>query len=108
MFPNDFYMPNIRLGKGSNLVFMNTSAYIQERFNDPESHPGFLEMRLRNMRRKLGDGQRRYRTHKRSSDDGPNSGQNEDDGTGTAEWINLMERLRPFPSRLPNCSAVAL
>ncbi|KAG9267221.1 hypothetical protein AMEX_G18038 [Astyanax mexicanus] len=52
-------------------------------------------MRLRNVRRKLEDGQRRYRSHKRRSEDGLTSDKEEEDGSGTTEWINLMKRFRP-------------
>ncbi|KAI9522517.1 hypothetical protein NQZ68_035361, partial [Dissostichus eleginoides] len=63
-----------------------------EHLYDPASHSGFLEMRLRNIRRKLEEVQRRYRRHKRSRDVGPSSVQDEGD---IKECINLMKKLRP-------------
>ncbi|XP_049334940.1 uncharacterized protein LOC125801737 [Astyanax mexicanus] len=69
------------------------------------SHSGFLEMRLRNIRRKLEDGQRRYRSHKRRCEDGPNPEMEEEDGSGTSEWINLMKRLRPSTDNISSIKA---
>ena len=69
----------------------------QEHFFDPASHSGFLEMRLRNIRRKLEEGQRRYSRHKRCRDveEMSSSVQDEGDGSEIREFINLMKRLRP-------------
>ncbi|XP_028449633.1 uncharacterized protein LOC114565647 isoform X2 [Perca flavescens] len=68
-----------------------------EHFFDPASHSGFLEMRLRNIRRKLEEGQRRYSRHKRCRDveEMSSSVQDEGDGSEVREFINLMKRLRP-------------
>ncbi|KAF3858617.1 hypothetical protein F7725_011818, partial [Dissostichus mawsoni] len=66
-----------------------------EHLYDPASHSGFLEMRLRNIRRKLEEVQRRYRRHKRSRDVGPSSVQDEGDDSDIKECINLMKKLRP-------------
>ncbi len=74
----------------------------QEHFYDPASHSGFLEMRLRNIRRKLEEGQRRYSRHKRGRDVGPNSVQDEGDGSEVREFINLMKRLRPSADNMPS------
>ncbi|KAK5880603.1 hypothetical protein CesoFtcFv8_023614 [Champsocephalus esox] len=52
-------------------------------------------MRLRNIRRKLVEVQRRYRRHKRSRDVGPSSVQDEGDDSDIKECINLMKKLRP-------------
>lgn len=43
---------------------------LQEHFYDPSSHSGFLEMRLRNIRRKLEAGQRRYTKRNKGCDTG--------------------------------------
>ncbi|XP_047185130.1 uncharacterized protein LOC118301910 [Scophthalmus maximus] len=68
-----------------------------EHFFDPASRSGFLEMRLRNIHRKLEEGQRRYSRHKRSRDvnEMSNSVQDEGDSSDVREFINLMKRLRP-------------
>ncbi|KAG9278175.1 hypothetical protein AMEX_G5993, partial [Astyanax mexicanus] len=76
-----------------------------EHFYDPDSHSGFLEMRLRNIRRKLEDGQRSYRSNKRRCEDGPNPDKEEEDGSGTSEWINLMKRLRPSTDNISSIKA---
>lgn len=54
-------------------------------------------MRLRNIRRKLEEGQRRYSRHKRSRDvnEMSSSVQDEGDSSDVREFINLMKRLRP-------------
>ncbi|XP_049333630.1 uncharacterized protein LOC125801249 isoform X2 [Astyanax mexicanus] len=62
-------------------------------------------MRLRNIRRKLEDGQRRYRSNKRRCEDGPNPDKEEEDGSGTTEWINLMKRLRPSTDNISSIKA---
>ncbi|XP_070401570.1 uncharacterized protein [Nothobranchius furzeri] len=66
-----------------------------EHFYDPLSHSGFLEMRLRNIRRKLEAGQRRYSKRMISCDTGMQSEQDQGGSSATNEWITLMKRLRP-------------
>ncbi|XP_029927440.1 uncharacterized protein LOC115373278 [Myripristis murdjan] len=51
-------------------------------------------MRLRNIRRKLEAGQRRYTKRKVSCDNRPESEQEQDESSVTSEWITLMKRLR--------------
>ncbi|KAK0142964.1 hypothetical protein N1851_018921 [Merluccius polli] len=71
-----------------------------EHFYDPSSHTGFLEIRLRNIRRKLEEDQRRYRKHKRRREVGQNPVQEVQDANDTRELINLMKRLRPSAENL--------
>ncbi|KAI5625900.1 hypothetical protein C0J50_14454, partial [Silurus asotus] len=68
-----------------------------EHFYDPSSHSGFLELRLRNIRRKLEAGKHRYKKCKVSCDTGSGTDQDLDQGDSSAasEWITLMKRLRP-------------
>lgn len=69
---------------------------LQEHLYDPVSHKGFIEMKLRNMRRHLEEGQRRYQRKRKapcsvsagalvtsSNDEDPN------------EWLTLIKRMKP-------------
>ncbi|XP_063076031.1 uncharacterized protein LOC134466064 [Engraulis encrasicolus] len=63
----------VMLAKSMIAVFPSLMIKIQENegfehFYDPVSHCGFIEMKLRNLRRSLQDDQRRYRKRRRSSD----------------------------------------
>lgn len=78
------------------------TLYSQEHFYDPSSHSGFLEMRLRNIRRKLEAGQRRYTKRKISCEDRPGSEQEQGESSVTSEWITLMKRLRPSSENIPS------
>lgn len=80
--------------------------FIQEHFYDPVSHSGFIEMRLRNLRRKLHDDQRRYqRKRSRISDSSGVSitleitaeGEEEE---SSREWTTVIKRMKPSPENL--------
>ncbi|XP_059365629.1 uncharacterized protein LOC132104288 [Carassius carassius] len=79
--------------------------FIQEHFYDPVSHSGFIEMRLRNLRRKLHDDQRRYqRKRSRFSD---SSGVSitlevpaEEEEESSREWTTVIKRMKPSPENL--------
>ncbi len=78
----------------SNLfLFLHYSC--QEHFLDGPSHSGFIEMRLRNIRRKLQQNQRMYslkRRHCTLQPSLPNP-----DETVPSEWLTLIKRMRPSP-----------
>ncbi|XP_051961405.1 uncharacterized protein LOC127628663 [Xyrauchen texanus] len=63
-------------------------------------------MRLRNIRRKLEAGQRRYTKRKKGCDTaldtGARSEQDQGESSGTSEWITLMKRLRPSAENIPS------
>ena len=71
----------------------------KEHFYDGVSHSGFLEMRLRNLRRQLEEGQRRYRK-RRKTDRGQTPCLDTEDTTDTRELINLLKRQRPSADNL--------
>ncbi|KAK7150770.1 hypothetical protein R3I93_011892 [Phoxinus phoxinus] len=66
-----------------------------EHFFDGPSHSGFIEMRLRNLRRKLQQSQRSYNLKRRLSTDQP-SLPIVDEAVPT-EWLTLIKRIRPSP-----------
>lgn len=75
---------------------------LQEHFYDPLSHTGFLEMRLRNVRRNLEEGQRRY--HKRKFGCNSASAQPSTVQPSTvqplrdedlSEWMSIIKRMKP-------------
>ncbi|KAK0134253.1 hypothetical protein N1851_030184 [Merluccius polli] len=59
-------------------------------------------MRLRNIRRKLEAGQRRYTKRKISCNTGPGIQQDQGDSSVTNEMITLMKRLRPSSKDIPS------
>ncbi|XP_051999842.1 uncharacterized protein LOC127655858 [Xyrauchen texanus] len=72
-----------------------------EHYYDPVSHCGFLETKLRNLRRNLEQGQRRYRKRKVTNDcTGPEKPDATEDASSTNEWVTLMKRLRPSAENL--------
>ncbi|KAF1381326.1 hypothetical protein PFLUV_G00152730 [Perca fluviatilis] len=74
-----------------------------EHYYDPVSHCGFLETKLRNLRRNLEQGQRRYRKRKVTNDcTGPEKPDTTEDGhaSSTNEWATLIKRLRPSAENL--------
>lgn len=76
----------------------------QEHFYDPVSHCGFIEIRLRNLRRSLHDDRRRYRKQGRSSELSRVAitlgviEEGEDESIGG--WITATKRMRPSPENL--------
>lgn len=68
------------------------------------SHCGFIEMKLRNLRRALHDDQRRYRKRGRSSDPSRAAVTLETVAVGEDEsineWITVTKRMRPSPENL--------
>ena len=76
----------------------------QEHLYDPVSHCGFIEMKLRNLRRSLHDDQRRYRKRRRSSEDSAGAvtlqviAEGEDESM--QDWITATKRMRPSPENL--------
>ncbi|XP_041834760.1 uncharacterized protein LOC121635572 isoform X2 [Melanotaenia boesemani] len=73
-----------------------------EHFYDPVSHCGFLESKLRNLRRNLQQEQRRYRKRKvtTDSDEAGEPETTENETTDTTEWVTLTKRLRPSAENL--------
>ncbi|XP_056441039.1 uncharacterized protein LOC130378170 [Gadus chalcogrammus] len=69
-----------------------------EHFYDPISHSGFLEIRLRNLRRNLQDDQRRYQRKRVKSTDNPRASirvempAEGDDSVN--EWMTVIKRMR--------------
>lgn len=73
--------------------------FIQEHFYDPVSHSGFIEMRLRNLRRKLHDDQRKRSRYSDSSGVSitlkvPAEGEEE----SSREWTTVIKRMKPVLS----------
>ncbi|XP_041944278.1 uncharacterized protein LOC121706515 isoform X2 [Alosa sapidissima] len=110
-----FYPPSaekLALAKGIITTFPSSRVQIDgngdgyEHFYDPSSHSGFLEMRLRNIRRKLEAGQPRYTKCKKGCDTaldtGARSEQDQGESSETGEWITLMKRLRPSSENIPS------
>ncbi|ROJ30640.1 hypothetical protein DPX16_0055 [Anabarilius grahami] len=76
-----------------------------EHFYDPVSHSGFIEMRLRNLRRKLHDDQRRYQSKRSRISD--SSGVSitleltaEGEEESIREWMTVIKRMKPSPENL--------
>ncbi|KAL0154123.1 hypothetical protein M9458_050582 [Cirrhinus mrigala] len=76
-----------------------------EHFYDTVSHSGFIEMRLRNLRRKLHDDQRRYQRKRSriSASSGVSitldiTAEGEEDST--QEWTTVIKRMKPSPENL--------
>ncbi|XP_063049898.1 uncharacterized protein LOC134444550 [Engraulis encrasicolus] len=70
-----------------------------EHFYDPISHNGFIEIRLRNIRRSLQDDQRRYQ-RKRGRTANASGGSiilemPEEGEEAAAEWRTMIKRMRP-------------
>ncbi|XP_037327567.2 uncharacterized protein LOC134127350 [Pungitius pungitius] len=98
------------LAKSLITVFPSLKIKIQEEnegfehFYDPVSHCGFIELKLRNLRRTLHDDQRRYRKRGRSSNTSGVSitlqviadGEEE----SIKEWITSTKRMRPSPENI--------
>lgn len=78
----------------SNLVlFLHYSC--QEHFFDGPSHSGFIEMRLRNIRRKLQQSQRMYSLKRHHCTQQPSL--SSPDETVPSECLTLIKRMRPSP-----------
>ncbi|ROL08905.1 hypothetical protein DPX16_5241 [Anabarilius grahami] len=76
-----------------------------EHFYDPVSHSGFIEMRLRNLRRKLHDDQRRYQSKRSRMSDSSGvsitlelTAEGEEESIG--EWTTVIKRMKPSPENL--------
>ncbi|KAG5286773.1 hypothetical protein AALO_G00018610, partial [Alosa alosa] len=96
-----FYPPSaekLALAKGIITTFPSLRVQIDgngeeyEHFYEPASHSGFLEMRLRNIRRKL----------EAALDTGARSEQDQGESSETGEWITLMKQLRPSSENIPS------
>ncbi|KAL0173825.1 hypothetical protein M9458_020967, partial [Cirrhinus mrigala] len=57
---------------------------------------------LRNIRRKLEAGQRRYTKRKIRCYTGPGTEEDQGDSSVACEWITLMKRLRPSSENIPS------
>lgn len=77
---------------------------IQEHFYDPVSHSGFIEIKLRNLRRNLHDDQRRYhRKRYRMSDASTESislKMSAKDEESTQVWTTVTKWMKPSPENL--------
>ncbi|XP_065099519.1 uncharacterized protein [Paramisgurnus dabryanus] len=72
-----------------------------EHFYDPVSHSGFIEMKLRNLRRNLHDDQRLYQRKRiRISDSSVVSITLEVEDESTQEWTTVIKRMKPSPENL--------
>ncbi|XP_059211141.1 uncharacterized protein LOC131989822 [Centropristis striata] len=100
----------LMLAKSITTVFPSLKIKMQEEnegfehFYDPVSHCGFIEMKLRNLRRNLCEDQRRYHKRRRSSEP---SGATvtlqviaEGEEESTRDWITATKRMRPSPENL--------
>nr|XP_055065222.1 uncharacterized protein LOC129447482 [Misgurnus anguillicaudatus] len=76
-------------------IFGENEGY--EHLYDPVSHKGFIEMKLRNMRRHLEEGQRRYQRKRKvpcsvsPGSSGTLSSADED----PSEWLSVIKRIKP-------------
>ncbi|XP_072533889.1 leucine-rich repeat and immunoglobulin-like domain-containing nogo receptor-interacting protein 2b isoform X3 [Salminus brasiliensis] len=78
-----------------------------EHFYDPVSHNGFIEIKLRNLRRTLHDSQRRYR-RKRAVTSDPSfhpvsitlQMPAEEEEETMVEWMTVMKRMKPSQENL--------
>ncbi|XP_030299178.1 uncharacterized protein LOC115597434 [Sparus aurata] len=73
-----------------------------EHFYDPLSHTGFIEIRLRNIRRSLEEGQRRYHRRKWACSAAlaqPSTAQPLDD-KDLREWLFVIKRMKPSPENM--------
>ncbi|XP_063041098.1 uncharacterized protein LOC134435998 [Engraulis encrasicolus] len=68
-----------------------------EHFYDPVSHSGFLEDKLRNIRRSLRDDQRRYRRRGGSSEVLVRLEEVVESDESVKEWITVIKRMKPTP-----------
>ncbi|XP_007238050.3 leucine-rich repeat and immunoglobulin-like domain-containing nogo receptor-interacting protein 2b isoform X2 [Astyanax mexicanus] len=73
-----------------------------EHFFDPVSHSGFIEIKLRNLRRSLHDSQRRYRRKRTVPSNTsfhpvstPLQTPAEEEEESTVEWMTAMKRMKP-------------
>ncbi|XP_028266366.1 uncharacterized protein LOC114439177 isoform X2 [Parambassis ranga] len=108
-----FYPSNadkLMLAKSITTIFPSLKIKIQEanegfeHFYDPVSHCGFIELKLRNLRRNLHEDQRRYRKRGKSSEA---SGVaitlqaiSEGEEESAKDWITATKRIRPSPENL--------
>ncbi|XP_041855672.1 uncharacterized protein LOC121649140 isoform X3 [Melanotaenia boesemani] len=79
-------------------------GFVSEHLYDPVSHCGFIELKLRNLRRNLYQDQRRYRKRGRACEA---SGVaitlqviSEGDEESAKDWITAIKRMRPSPENL--------
>lgn len=73
---------------------------VKEHFYDPTSHAGFLEDKLRNIRRKLMDDQRRYCRRGCSSEVTLRLEEVTESDESVQEWITVIKRMKPSPENL--------
>ncbi|XP_062313426.1 uncharacterized protein LOC134017608 isoform X2 [Osmerus eperlanus] len=98
----------VRLAKNVVTTFPKLSVKIQEHnegyehYYDPASHSGFIEMKLRNLRRDMEESQRRYRRKNKSGGTVTltltSSVANTDEDV--SEWVTLAKRIKPSPENL--------
>lgn len=74
---------------------------VKEHFCDPSSHTGFLEDKLRNIRRKLRDDQQRYRKRgSRSSEVTIRFEDVTESDESVEEWMTVIKRMKPTPENV--------
>ncbi|CAL8370535.1 unnamed protein product [Boreogadus saida] len=98
----------VRLAKNVVTTFPKLSVKIQEHnegyehYYDPASHSGFIEMKLRNLRRDMEESQRRYRRKNKTCGTVTltltSSMANTDEDV--SEWVTLAKRMKPSPENL--------
>lgn len=77
------------------------SIVIQEHFYDPASHSGFIEIKLRNLRRNLHDDQRRYhRKRCRMSDSSITFKMSAEEEESSQVWATVTKWMKPSPENL--------
>ncbi|RVE55478.1 hypothetical protein OJAV_G00235880 [Oryzias javanicus] len=87
------------LAKNLVAIFPKLSVKVQEHsggyehFYDPTSHSGFIEMKLRNLRRDIDDDQRRYRRKCKQKRVVALTMMNVDEDV--SEWVTLAKRMKP-------------
>lgn len=73
-------------------------THAKEHYYDPASHNGFIEMKLRNLRRDMEESQRRYRRKSRSGGAVALIMSNIEEDV--SEWVTLAKRMKPSPQNL--------
>lgn len=75
-------------------------THAKEHYYDPASHSGFIEMKLRNLRRDMEESQRRYRRKSKSAGAVTLIMTNTDTDEDVSEWVTLAKRMKPSPQNL--------
>lgn len=90
----------VKKGHGLYKLLIYVLGFLKEHFFDPASHTGFLEDKLRNIRRNLRDDQRRYRKRGGHSSEIPIGLEEVKSDESVQEWITIIKRMKPSPDNI--------